>query len=133
MTLPLPEILLLGSAGWHARALRRAFKAKGAVARRQAFTTLGFATAREGVRLGKRGRLPGAVVCTRRTCPDAGAALRGWLRGVTDRGFLILLEEEREAGLRSAAQLEGFDVHTVATSRGVCLWVVQRSPSPAGQ
>jgi hypothetical protein len=75
----------------------------------------------------ERGRLPGAVVCTRRTCPDAGVALQGWLRTVPDRGLLIVLEEEREAGLRTAAQLEGFEVRTVAKSRGVRLWAVKRA------
>jgi hypothetical protein len=75
-----------------------------------------------------RGRLPGALVCTRRTCPDDGPVLQGWLRGIRDRGFMILLEEEERSGLRNTARLEGFKVRTVAAAPGVRLWELTRSP-----
>jgi hypothetical protein len=78
-----------------------------------------------------RGRLPGAVVCTRRTCPDEGPVLHAWLRGIRERGFLILLEEEERSGLRNTAGGEGLEVRTVAKARGVRLWELTRArPEP---
>jgi hypothetical protein len=78
-----------------------------------------------------RGRLPGAVVCTRRTCPDEGPVLHAWLRGIRERGFLILLEEEERSGLRNTAGGEGLEVRTVAKARGVRLWELTRArPGP---
>jgi hypothetical protein len=74
-----------------------------------------------------RGRLPGALVCTRRTCPDDGPVFEAWLRGIRDHGFMILLAEEERSGLRNTARAEGLDVRAVARARGVRLWELRRA------
>ena len=78
-----------------------------------------------------RGRLPGAFVCTRRTCPDEGPVVEAWLRGIRDHGFIILLAEEERSGLRNTARAHGLDVRAVARARGVRLWELKRAgPQP---
>jgi hypothetical protein len=74
-----------------------------------------------------RGRLPGALVCTRRTCPDDGPVFEAWLRGIRDHGFMILLAEEERSGLRNTARAHGLDVRPVARARGVRLWELRRA------
>jgi hypothetical protein len=72
------------------------------------------------------GRLPGALVCTRRNCLDEGPVLQGWLRGIRERGWMIVLEEEEASGRRNTARLEGLSVRTAAEARGVRLWELSR-------
>ena len=67
------------------------------------------------------------MVCTRRSCPDDGPLVAGWLESIRDRGYMIVLEEEERSGLRGMARSAGLEVRTVARSRGARLWGLTRT------
>jgi hypothetical protein len=76
------------------------------------------------------GRLPSALVCTRRNCRDDGPVLQNWLQGIRERGWMIVLEEEKRSGRRNTARLQGLQVRTAARARGVRLWEIRRPHTP---
>jgi hypothetical protein len=86
----------------------------------------------EQFRFYARGRLPQTFVCTRANCLDEGPAIRTWLEGVKDRGWMILLEEEDRPWRRQAVRQAGFAVQEAATARGARLWEIRRRPVGAG-
>jgi len=74
-----------------------------------------------------RGRFAGATICEE-PCNQSGA-ITDWVRSITDRGWAIVVEDERRLvgqQLRDA----GASWTEAATARGVALWEVRSEPPP---
>jgi hypothetical protein len=84
----------------------------------------------EAFRFYSRGRLPGAVVCTRVNCLNEGPPLRAWLRSVERRGWMLLLAAEDRPGRRQLVRSWGCDLRVEETARGALLWRVERRLPP---